>query len=67
MEAVFVDVTLFFLAKSIVEGYLLSWTDDCVYFGSSVFGPYVFMPSCLLVVSGGFVSVEGFDATPGLF
>ena len=39
VDAVFVDVTLFFLAKSIVEGYLLSWTDDCDYFGSYVFGP----------------------------
>ena len=59
VDAVFVDVTLFFLAKSTVEGYLFSCTDDCVYLPSYVFGVYVFAPNCLLAVNGGLISVEG--------
>lgn len=34
VDDVFVDVTLFFSAKSTFDGSLLSWTEDCVYFAS---------------------------------
>ncbi len=46
-------MTLFFLAKSTVDGYLFNWTEDVVplisYF-FYIFGVYVFASGCLLEV-----------------